>query len=435
MCVCEHSAGGAVCTLPTTFSLSATNTINGTELKYKHSDSPTIRTVLFEGLNLSSTQTCGDTYQECSILSLNIIDGIIAVVLPLGQYFGFITFDANLFILREKHVIRVQTSLDCELNTFYMLPIPQELMAVCQGQGTDLYLACVHLDVTNLTMSYPFPVMGLNSCPAADPSKFVFFLKSNDVLLVFVDENGFIYFKRQNQMCQEFDDLQVCSGVERFVGISQDQQAIYCPTQTYLLDLNKNSNFPTFSRSRDGYPMFCTNDMYCSSRNNELVLRSVSDRTVLRVPTEFPYADDVMWGECVVIANQFVVVVQLRNRTVVTANLNQSDFMELGVSETPPRLFDQFAFLSNTTHTVIHSLFNSDFKEVIGGNSVLGFVMSNGSTPVMCTSTTTGTMTPLTPSPELSVSPAAIATPVVVVVVVVMVLLILLAIICICYVR
>ena len=95
------------CSVPSTLSLVAINTVNGAKLIYKHSTSSTAGSVLFEGLNITSRGGCGEKLERCSILVFSeSVEAITVVTLPLGEHFGIVTFnnESTSFTLREHHV-------------------------------------------------------------------------------------------------------------------------------------------------------------------------------------------------------------------------------------------------------------------------------------------------------------------------------------------
>lgn len=386
----------------------AVNTIDGAQLTYKHSTwERTGTVVLFEGHNISSSNGCGEMSERC-FLRLISWDNITLAALPLEDHFGLVTFNnesaQNRFTFREKHVIST-TSLDleCDLTSiFNYTPFSPTLLATCihENAGTRLLdVIFVTLELTNLTASRP-PYTLETSCPIMNPSDFIFFDSPTFFhgVVAFVDQGSPVFQRATDDECERDDDLQVCSAVERFVPISKLHQAIYCSSQVYLLDLAGDATFPSFFPSVDGVLMFCSSDIYCGYANNSLTLHQVSDKAAVQNPVGFHYEDKVAWGDCVVIDGEFSVVVQLTNNTVIAVNLNQSLAVDLGLSVTPPRLFEHIVLLENSTHTNVFDLRQSRFQEEIAERFPLRAVGNGVGIPVQCNISTESTPTPMTPS-------------------------------------
>lgn len=450
----------------TTFTLAASNTISGAKLIYKQSSS-TPSSVLFDGLNISSSDVCGESYERCSIFLLPH-EGILLSALPLGGCIGLVTFNTSedQLTFREQHKIIISTSISCEISSIFLFtPLSEDLgfptlLAVCQGVST-VELLSVTLTPTNLAQSISpryFP-----QCSVTSPSEFVFFESSNlfDGVVVFVNNSGILLQRTGgSEECMMYDYPGVCSDVERFIAIPRTEhlQAIYCSTRTNLLDITINadmldSDSATFSRSVDGLPMFCSGVVYCSYRGNNFTLHRVQDRTaVLSNPVEVLYEDEVVWGDCVVIDDQFYAVVQLRNSTVAAVLLNQGVVMDLGVSLFPPRIFEHSVLLIDSTRAAIFSLLDGKFSDSINGSFLLGAVINGDPIPVPRSMTSTDVMstdvtstdvtsndvtstdvtsTDMTTEPSFAFLGYAIAIPVVLAVLAVVLLLVVLIIICI----
>ena len=256
-------------------------------------------------------------------------------------------------------------------------------------------LLVVTLATTNLAEStspryYP-------QCSVTRPSEFVFFELLNGVV-VFVNESGILLQRTVisfSEGCMAYEYPGVCSDVDRFVALphAEHLQAIYCSAQTNLLDITvtadmQDADSGTFSRSEDGLPMFCSGDVYCSYRENQFTLRQVRDRTaVVGNSVAAVYEDEVVWGDCVVIDDQFYAVVQLRNSSVAVVLFSQGVVVELGVSVFPPRIFEHSVVLVDSTHTAIFSLLDRKFDDPINGSYVLVSVVNGDRIPVPCTST------------------------------------------------
>lgn len=398
----------------------AANTIDGAQLTYKHSSSISVAvdTVLFEGLNISSSNGCGEMYERCSI-PLVSWGAITLTALPLGDHFGLVIFNndsaRNQFTFREKHVIDITIlNLDCELTSiFNSIPFSDlpSLLAVCFYEGTDMRLLdtiFVELNLTNLASSQPLAIT--TACQVTNPSNFIFFSSKPTFIqgaVVYVDD-GDVWFQKASDGEGCDIDSSVCSDVQRFVPISSKHQAVYCPTETYLLDLSGDVTFPTFSPSVDGVLMFCSSDIYCGYRDNSITLRRVRDKTTLQSPVEFLYGDDVVSGDCVVAAGEFFAVVQLRNGTVIAVNLNQSEAVDLGESTAPPRIFEHSILLMNSSHTTVVSLLDRNFRDHIAGRFLLAAVANGAAISVPCNMSTTPPATPATVSLALPVYAAVL---------------------------
>lgn len=405
------------CYWPTTLSLLAVSTENGTELSYKYSNSEVVGRILFEGLNVSSVSACGDTFLKCPIFQVSASNNITAVVLPLGENFGVATFDSGGF--REKHVISiVSLDLECEITTMFLSPLTPsnlltQLLGICRYQGTEgdlLDKVLINLNLVNLTESILLSKQ-FSPCEVVDPGELVFFKSSTFLrgVLVFADQGG-ILFQRYNQDCSDYEDFSGCaSSVERFVSISEEKQAIYCSTgETYVLDIAENSGPPPFVRSEDGYVMFCSSEIIANYKNNELTLRSL-DRTALGNSTELPYDDeDVIGGDCIPVAGQFFSVLQLRNGTVVVANLNQSRSSDLGAYSVPPRLFGRSLLLANSTHSVVYNIVRGDFVDVLSGKFSLGLVINDLDVRVPCPASTSMPLPLPLPTTSMPLPPTSI---------------------------
>ena len=387
----------------------AVNTPDGALLNYKHSASPSVGRVLFEGLRITSSNGCGEGFQRCSIAVLSRGD-ITLVALPLGRHFGLVTFNNKTeFSFREKRAVDTSgLGLECDLTAVINDPgAPHEfptLLSVCYYEGSQkiVDVIFVAVNLTNLTASEE-PAVLSESCSVTDPSNFIFFRSRmfSDGVVVFVDRGT---VQSVSTDCDS-DRTGLCTDVERFVPISSKHQAVYCSTQIYLLDLAGEVTFPTFSPSEDGVLMFCSSEIYCAYKDDHLTLRRVSDKAALQDPVGFPYGTEVFRGDCVVMASEFVEVIQLQNGTVIAFNLNTSEPFELGVSSSPPQLSPSHSVLLHTpTGAVVFSLLDMDFRDGIAGEFVLGAVADGANIPVPCNmSTVSPGTTEMSSSPVLPV--------------------------------
>lgn len=344
-------------------------------------------------------------FERCSITVISWGD-ITLAALPLGHHFGLATFNndsaRNRFTFREKRVVDTTSlELECDLTALFndtgaALPT---LLAVCfydgiHGKIVDVIF--VSLNLTTLEESEEPGVLPA-LCSVTNPSNFIYFRsrRFTNGVVVFVDQ-GTVWLHK-GEGC-EIERSGVCTDVERFVPISMIHQAIYCSTQTDLIDLAGDATFPTFAPSEDGVLMFCSSDIYCAYRDNNLTLRGVSDKAALQAPVGFPYEEEVLMGDCVIAAGEFYVVVQLRNDTVIAVNLNRSEAVELGVSAISPQLFEHSVLLQSSTSAVVFSLLDTSFRDSIAGSFVLGAVVNGADIPVECNTSTSPTVSIVMPA-------------------------------------
>lgn len=382
-------------------------------LSYKHSTFPSTRTVTFEGYNVSSSAVCEESYQRCSLFFGRAEDPseeepssenrILTLLLPLGEAVGLVTFEpegaTEPFSAREHRAFDfTRFGLGCEFTNFYImeslsLPVAR-FFAVCES-ATDLYQVRLPLDVKNLTATGDSQLNHPQGfCQVDNPSRMIYF--DGDVsALVFVDDELVLFFRGIGRCQTHLSGQQVCSDPERFVNVvitddsDEGMQALYCPNRTYLIDIASERESPSFSRAEDGYPMFCSQDVYCSFMDNQLTLRYVSNRTSLLPPVDFPYAGAIIQGDCVIVDDQYITVIQLSSGLVVLSSLNRMTNTELGTSLTLPRVFRNSVQLSNSTHTQVYHLLVRDFTDSLEGGSLLGLVVPTNNAPPTCPPSTT----------------------------------------------
>lgn len=363
---------------------------------------------------------CGQDYERCPlcVFGANVGVEIIVVMLPLGQNLGIATFtnriDLNQLVFRDSHVISGQFS-DCELTTISVLTVDSgfaTVIGVClQDTLNQVFQAKGSLILMDLTQSFLNPQPG--SCSLTNFSEFVVFESESfpEGVAVFVAENGQggqnVHFQRPGEDCQPPSDGQsICSPVEHFVPVSITQQAVYCDVETRIVDIDSNNEYPVLSRSEFGLPFFCSDTVFIGYGNDSLTL--FRGRDALNVSMNFPYGDNVLFGECVYLNSQFFVVARLSNGTVLSANLNQSETVVLEVSVTPPKVFQHSVLLTTATSVVVRSLLNEQFRDEFEAQAVLGAVV-NGALEILPTTPPPSTET--TPSPTTTIRTETLPSP------------------------
>lgn len=372
------------CTITSTFL--AVDTSRGAELVYKNSEYSNITNITFDGLYLSSTNACGLNHQRCPNLTVIVDGNIVVVVIPMQDHFGVVTYDkeGNYFSFREKHAINITgLNLDCRVSSILeYFPSKLTVIGKCLSTRTnrELHSVYVVIDSSSLSESYPIPIDGV--CNVHSPSEFVFVVSATFSMGVSVfADNGYVFFQNPNDGCFAFDQISVCSDVQRFTSVSPDLQAIYCESTTYLLDLVSSPVIPTFVRDNDGLPFFCSEHSYYTYKDKTISLHHTTNKTQIgsAVPLGTLYNKDVVWGNCV---NGMFVVIQLADGEVISLTVNTRKLNLIGHSPTtPPRIFGTTVLLNNFTHALIYDLQSSKLVDVISQDFVIGYVVSS---PVPC---------------------------------------------------
>ena len=136
---------------------------------------------------------------------------------------------------------------------------------------------------------------------------------------VFID-NGQVRFQRYTEACEPFGEKSVCTDDLRFTSVTNDIQAIYCETSTYLLDIVSPPAFQTFQREKYGLPFFCSkSSFYSYFKSGNIFYHSTTNGVSLHAGLVFN-RHNVVWGDCV--NNAFVVMLTAKAKKVRLTSLD-----------------------------------------------------------------------------------------------------------------
>lgn len=280
-------------------------------------------------------------------------------VLPLGENFGLVTADYP----PQLHIVSIRDlDLACELTQIFLSPSRSQpglptVVGVCLRQPFAnqryIYHVFLTINVNNLSASSPPYVDALVCATSAELSEF-FYLESTEFpsgVLVFVD-NGEFWYQPLGESCQLF--YTICH-VEHVIVNSPTSLAAYC--SGYVLFFEFPYDDVVHYEKVFEVPSFCSEFVFSSYEMNTFTLYEVRewDSSIIS-SVFFPYGNDVMSGICVPLGDEFIVVVQLTNGTVLTSNFNTSKTEVIGASIMPPRVYQQYVQLTMATRMVVHNL-------------------------------------------------------------------------------